>query len=44
MALLVSKPANTRDTRDWGKGFGRVAECLPLPVPARVAGLRRDNA
>jgi len=24
---------NTRDTRKWGKGFGRVAEGLPGPVP-----------
>jgi hypothetical protein len=24
---------NTRGTLDWGKGFGRVAESLPRPVP-----------
>ena len=32
--------AGTRDlqmrvpaTREWGRGFGRVAKCLPRPVP-----------
>jgi hypothetical protein len=24
---------NTRGTLDWGKGFSRVAESLPRPVP-----------
>jgi hypothetical protein len=32
--LLICKPrADTCDTREWGKGFGRVAKDLPGPVP-----------
>jgi hypothetical protein len=27
---------NTRDTREWGRGIGRVAEGLPIPIPAHT--------
>ena len=35
VAGLPQYPFNTRRTLDWGTGFGRVAECLPGPVPVK---------
>ena len=31
--VRIHRPTDTRNTLDWGKGFGRVAEWLPRPRP-----------
>ena len=36
MIHCLNPPTDTRKTRDWGKGFVRVAEGLPGPVPANT--------
>ena len=40
---LFYQPTNTRDTREWGTGYGRVAEGLPVPVPVHTRPATRPG-